>query len=154
MMMFVPLAQVPVRTVMIPMLTNCLSAKLMEESDCLMYLMTVSGPDITKDHCKTSKNTFLSDTVFEAILCNLNPCLRHNISNSKGIITIINLNFNNLFQSNKLRVNIIQITIRINLILLPIKLLLILVQLLDRLWLPKTRKSVSSHEYLALSTNF
>merc|ERR1719429_496622 len=141
--MFVPLAQAPVRTVMIPMLTNCLSAKLMEESDCLMYLMTVSGPDITKDHCKTSKNTFLSDIVLEATLCNLNPCLRHDISNSKGIITIINL-----------RVNIIQITIRINLILLPIKLLLILVQLLDRLWLPKTRKSVSSHEYLALSTNF
>merc|ERR550532_3810580 len=111
-MMFVQPVQALVRTVMIPMLTNCLPGKHMEESDFRMYLMTGSEPDTTKDHCnKTSKNMSHSDIVYEAILCNHNPCLQHSIS----------------FSNNRL----IQITIRIILRRLPIKLLLILVHLLD-----------------------
>merc|ERR1712111_274809 len=136
MMMFAQPVQALVRTVMIPMLTNCLPGKLMEESYFRTYLMTGLGPDTTKDHCnKISKNMSLSDIVYEAILCNLNPCLQHSISFSKDIVNIIiiSLNFNSLY---KLCINnnnlIIQITIRINRrMCLPIKLLLILVHLLD-----------------------
>jgi len=81
----------------------------------------------------------LSDIVYEAILCNLNPCLQHSISFSKDIINIIiiSLNFNSLYKLCIINNNnnlIIQITIRINRrMCLPIKLLLILVHLLDHL---------------------
>ena len=65
MMMYVPLVLLRHQIVMILMLTNYHQEKLMEESDCHMYQMIGSEPEITKD---LSKEDLIALNMFHNVI--------------------------------------------------------------------------------------